>query len=222
MGESEAAAEISISSVDEDFNLVDIGTIGGGHTMLAEKNNKLYSNNCIQGHQIVEEIKMIEDLGSWLLVTETVYEEDGLSEYISYGTGIKGYDISDTEAIEKLIPEEYQENKPYVTTDIKKLTNQGADNGEKVYLYLDGDFDSVMIIKYYEYSDDADYEEYSYAEASEGILVYGGTDGLYPSLVIIPYRDSGAVGDMITCEIPENGAVINSSGRSSSSISPMK
>lgn len=79
-----------------------------------------------------------------------------------------------------------------------------------------------MIIKYYEYSDDADYEEYSYAEASEGILVYGGTDGLYPSLVIIPYRDSGAVGDMITCEIPENGSSNNSSGRSSSSISPMK
>lgn len=221
-GESEADAVIQVYSIDENGDFTDLGEIGGGHTWLTEKDGKLYSNFGHQGYQVVKEIQMVGWHGVWSVVEEDVLEENGLSDYKSYGTSIVGYDISDTSAIEALCPKELLDDKPYVEGHVEKLTNQGVDNGEKCFLYLDGDFDYVKLSKYYEYSDSTDYAEYSYEEAIEGILVYGGTDRLYPSLKIVPYRYSGVVGDMITCEIPRDSNNNNSSGSTSSSITPMK
>lgn len=116
VGESEADASILFYTIDEESEdgFIELGEFGGGHTVLVEKDGKLYTDYGHSGHQIVEEVMMMEDLGSWIIVKSTLFEKENLSEYIDYGTAIKGYDISDTSAIEALCPKELLEDEPYI------------------------------------------------------------------------------------------------------------
>lgn len=103
-GESEADASILVYTIDEESEdgFIELGELGGGHTVLVEKDGNLYTDYCHQGYQIVEEIQMVGWHDVWSVTQETVFEQDNLSDYKSYGTAIKGYDISDTSAIEAL------------------------------------------------------------------------------------------------------------------------
>lgn len=56
VGESEAEAVISICSVDENGELIDLGEIGGGHTILVEKDGNICTDLCHMGYQIVEKL----------------------------------------------------------------------------------------------------------------------------------------------------------------------
>ncbi len=201
-GESEADAVIQIYSVDEDGEFTDLGEIDGGHTILVEKDGKLHTYYGHSGHQIVEEVIMMEDLGSWIITKATVFEQENLSEYIDYGTAIKGYDISDTIAIEELCPKELLENKPYVEGYVETYALSGRD-GSKIRLHLDGDFSSVSVqIQNQEYTSEAEF----YAKEDFGDYIeIGFNPGVHPPSVafVTPYSDFGVAGDVITCDIPK-------------------
>lgn len=145
-GESEADASILVYTIDEESEdgFIELGELGGGHTVLVEKDGNLYTDYCHQGYQIVEEIQMVGWHDVWSVTQETVFEQDNLSDYKSYGTAIKGYDISDTSAIEALCPKELLEDKPYVDGYVETYSLSGRD-GSKIRLYLDGDFSGVSV-----------------------------------------------------------------------------
>ena len=201
-GESEADAVIQIYSVDEDGEFTDLGEIDGGHTILVEKDGKLHTYYGHSGHQIVEEVIMMEDLGSWIITKATVFEQENLSEYIDYGTAIKGYDISDTSAIEELCPKELLEDKPYVDGYVETYALSGRD-GSKIRLYLDGDFSNISVqIQNQEYTSEAEF----YAKEDFGDYIeIGFNPGVHPPSVayVTPYSDFGVAGDVITCDIPK-------------------
>lgn len=201
-GESEAEAVIQIYSIDENGSFIELGEIGGGHTWLTEKDGKLYSNFGHGGYQIVEEVMMVEDLGSWIIGKSTVFEKENLSEYIGYGTAIKGYDISDKSAVEELYPKELLEDKPYADGYVETYALSGHD-GSKIRLYLDGDFSSVSVqIQNQEYTSEAEF----YAKEDFGEYIeMNFNPGVHPPSVayVTPYSDLGVAGDVITCDIPK-------------------
>lgn len=103
MGAGEADTLIGIYSLDENGELLELTHLGGGHTWLSEKDGKLYSNFGYKGIQKVVEIRMLEDLGSWIIFTDTIYEEYDLLDYTTYGTALQWYDISDKSAVYSLL-----------------------------------------------------------------------------------------------------------------------
>ncbi|MGN0631734.1 MAG: hypothetical protein ACI4JN_10445, partial [Ruminococcus sp.] len=149
VGDTEAEASILLYSFNKNGETFELGEINGGHTVLTEKNGELYSNQCHMGYQRVDKIDMVGWHGEWSVTTETVLEKDNLVDYASYGTPLKGYDISDTSPIEALCPKEVLENKPYVNGYVKTYALSGRD-GSKIRLYLNGDFDKVSIQIYNE------------------------------------------------------------------------
>lgn len=201
-GESEAEAVIQVYSIDENGDFTDLGEIGGGHTWLTEKDGKLYSNFGHQGYQVVKEIQMVGWHGVWSVVEEDVSEENGLSDYKSYGTSIVGYDISDKSAIEALCPKELLEDKPYVEGYVENYALSGRD-GSKIRLYLDGDFSSVSVqIQNQEYTSETEF----YAKEDFGDYIeIGFNPGVHPPSVayVTPYSDLGVPGDVIICDIPK-------------------
>ncbi len=220
-GESEAEAVIQVYSIDENGGFIEIGEIGGGHTWLTEKEGKLYSNYGHGGYQIVEEIQMVGWHDVWSIAEETIIEEDGLSDYESYGTAIQGYDISDKSAIEALCPKEILEDKPYVEGYVETYALSGQDGG-KSYLYLDGDFSSVSIqiqnreytseVEFYSKDDFDDYIDLKFnAFAQPSSVVY-----------VTPYSDLGVAGDVITCDIPSDISGTISTGGMSYHVDNMK
>lgn len=201
-GESEAEAVIQVYSIDENGNFVDLGEIGGGHTWLTEKDGKLYSNFGHQGYQVVKEIQMVGWHGVWSVVEEDVFEENGLSDYKSYGTSIVGYDISDKSAIEALCPKELLEDKPYAEGYVETYALSGHD-GSNIRLYLDGDFSSVSVqIQNQEYTSEVEF--YS-KEDFDDYIEMNFNPGVHPQSVayVTPYSGLGVAGDVIICDIPK-------------------
>lgn len=205
LGESEAEAEILIYTIDEDSEdgLIELGELVGGHIWLTEKDGNLYSNYGHGGYQIVEEIQMVGWHDVWSVTQETVFEQDGLSDYTSYGTAIKSYDISDTSAVEALCPKELLDDKPYVDAYVETYSLSGQDGG-KSYLYLDGDFSGVSIqIQNREYTSEVEF--YSKEDFDDYIDLKFNAFAQPPSVVYVtPYSDSGVAGDVVTCDIPSD------------------
>lgn len=223
VGESEADASILFYTIDEESEdgFIELGEFGGGHTVLVEKDKKLYADYCHQGYQIVNEIQMVGWHDVWSITEETVLEKDGLSDYESYGTPIIGYDISDTNAIEALCPKELLEDKPYVDGYVETYSLSGQDGG-KSYLYLDGDFSGVSIqiqnreytseVEFYSKEDFADYIDLKFnAFAQPSSVVY-----------VTPYSNLGVAGDVITCDIPKEISGTIQSGGMSYPVDDMK
>ena len=215
VGTCEADAVIYIYSLDENGELLDLGEISGGHSWLSEKDGKLYTNFAHQGIQIVKSVSMVEDLGSWIIMQDDIFEKDGLSDYTTYGTALQGYDISDTSAIEALCPEEVVANKATVDGYVKTYDLSGRD-GTKIRLYLSGNFAAVSVQIYnQEYTGDP--ELYSKDDFDDYIELSFNAYAQPESVVYVtPYNDSGLAGDVITCKIPttssgtiQTSAVIN-------------
>lgn len=201
VGTCEADAVIYIYSLDENGELLDLGEISGGHSWLSEKDGKLYTNFAHQGIQIVKSVSMVEDLGSWIIMQDDIFEKDGLSDYTTYGTVLQGYDISDTSAIEALCPEEVVADKATVDGYVKTYDLSGCD-GTKIRLYLNGNFAAVSVqIHNQEYTGDP--ELYSKDEFDDYIELPFNAYAQPESVVYVtPYNDSGLAGDTITCKIP--------------------
>lgn len=126
IGESEGDSQILICTINEEDEdaFVEVGELYGGHTSLVEDEGKLYTYFKNSGHQVVKEVQLVSWHGVWSIVQETVFEQENLSEYKYYGTELKGYDISDTRAIEKLCPESLLEDKSYLDSYIEKFINE--------------------------------------------------------------------------------------------------
>lgn len=220
-GESEAEAVIQVYSIDENGEFTDLGEIGGGHTWLTEKKGKLYSNFGHQGYYVVKELQMVGWHDVWSITEETIIEEDGLSDYESYGTPIVGYDISDKSAIEALCPKELLEDKPYVEGYVENYALSGRD-GSKIRLYLDGDFSSVSVqIQNQEYTGEVEF----YAKEDFGEYIeMNFNPGVHPPSVayVTPYSDLGVAGDVITCDIPKEISGTIQSGGMSYPVDDMK
>ena len=215
VGTCEADAVIYIYSLDENGELLDLGEISGGHSWLSEKDGKLYTNFAHQGIQIVKSVSMVEDLGSWIIMQDDIFEKDGLSDYTTYGTALQGYDISDTSAIEALCPEEVVADKATVNGYVKTYDLSGRD-GTKIRLYLSGNFAAVSVQIYnQEYT--CDPELYSKDDFDDYIELPFNAYAQPESVVYVtPYNDFGLAGDVITCKIPttssgtiQTSAVIN-------------
>ena len=215
VGTCEADAVIYIYSLDENGELLDLGEISGGHSWLSEKDGKLYTNFAHQGIQIVKSVSMVEDLGSWIIMQDDIFEKDGLSDYTTYGTALQGYDISDTSAIEALCPEEVVADKATVNGYVKTYDLSGRD-GTKIRLYLSGNFAAVSVQIYnQEYTGDP--ELYSKDDFDDYIELPFNAYAQPESVVYVtPYNDFGLAGDVITCKIPttssgtiQTSAVIN-------------
>ena len=69
------------------------GTLAGGNSHLEEKDGKLYLLNCHNGYEAIYSISMN---GNEVLSTE-IYNSGNknLTDYFSYGTSVKMYDVSD-------------------------------------------------------------------------------------------------------------------------------
>lgn len=201
VGAGEADAVMEFYSLDENGELLELGEIGGGHTWLSEKDGNLYTNFGHQGIQKVQSINMMEDLGSWILLWDTVFEKEGLSDYTTYGTAIQGYDISDKSAIEALCPKKLLEDKPHINAYVKTYSLSGHD-GAKIRLYLDGDFSGVSVqIHNQEYTSEIEF--YSIEDFDDYIEMNFNPLAQPPSVAYVtPYSDSGVPGDVITCDIP--------------------
>ncbi len=214
VGESEAEAGILFYTIDEESEegFIELGQIGGGHTILVEKDGKLYSDFGHQGYQVVKEIQMVGWHGVWSVVEETVFEQDNLSDYKSYGTAIEGYDLSDTSAIEALCPKELLEDKPHVDAYVETYSLSGRD-GSKIRLYLNGDFSAVSVqIHNEEYTSEVEF--YAKEDFDEYIEMNFNPFAQPPSVAYVtPYNDSGVAGDVVTCDIPtETSGTIQTGG----------
>lgn len=201
-GESEAEAVIQVYSIDENGGFIELGEIGGGHTWLTEKDGKLYSNFGHKGYYAVKELQMVGWHDVWSITEETIIEEDGLSDYESYGIPIVGYDISYKSAVEELCPKELLEDRPYVEGYIETYALSGHD-GSNIRLYLDGDFSAVSVqIQNQEYTSETEF----YAKEDFGDYIeMNFNPGVHPPSVayVTPYSDVGVAGDVITCDIPK-------------------
>lgn len=96
-----------------------------------EKNGRLCTYYLQNGYHLIEEIQMIVRDGIWSLEQENVFEESGLYERLDYGTALKGYDISDTSAVEKLCPQELLDD-AYINSLLEDFLNKA---GEDVPLF---------------------------------------------------------------------------------------
>lgn len=201
IGESEADAVISVYSVDENGEPLELGEISGSHMQLVEKDGKLYSNMCRMGYQTINEIKMIYRYGVWSVTEENVFEESNLTDYKNYGIAVKSYDISDTSAIEALCPKDALADKPYVHAYVKTYDYSGRDGSES-RLYLDGDFSAVSVL-IQSMGDTREIEFYSKEDYDDYIDMRFNAAGSPPSVVYVtPYSDSGVAGDVVVCDIP--------------------
>ena len=221
VGTGEADAVIDIYSLDESGELLEVGEIGGGHIWLSEKDGKLYTNFGHQGIQIVQSVSMVEDLGSWLIMQDDVSEKNGLSDYTTYGTGLQGYDISDTSAVEALCPEEVVANKATVNGYVETYDLSGRD-GTKIRLFLSGDFAGVSVqIHNQEYTGDPEF--YSKDEFDDYIELPFNAYAQPESVVYVtPYNDSGLAGDVITCKIPTTSSGTIQTNGASTPVNNMK
>lgn len=214
VGEGEAVSEILIYSVNEDGEVVDLGEINGGHTWLSEKDGKLYSNFGYHGYYTAKELRIVNQNDALSVVEETVLEQDGLSDYTTYGTAIAGYSISDTSAVEALCPKKSIENKAYVEAYAEVLKYSGYE-GAEVHLHVDGDFSYVKVQLVSDYGDTGFSEEiYTKAECSNYITFNFNPPANPPSyFIIVSFNESGVVGDTIACDIPnESSGTIPSGG----------
>ncbi len=126
VGENEGDSQILIYTINEENEdlFEEIGELDGGHTSLVEKNGMLCTDFRSSGHQVIEEILMIDLDGVRAMVQTTAFEQENLSEYKYYGTELKGYDISDTSAVEKLCPEALLEDKSYLDSYIEEFIDE--------------------------------------------------------------------------------------------------
>jgi hypothetical protein len=203
LGESEADAQYAVYTLDEDTGITEVGELVGGSTYLTEQDGKLYTNFGHSGYQVINEIQMVEDLGSWILLENTVFEEDGLAEYTSYGTTVQEYDVSDLSPIDKLCPEADSVDRPYVDAHVETLRNGGAD-GSVSYLYADGDFDYIVVHRIDTDGDETYDDTFTKADCAERVDLHVNAIAIAETyLCIVPYYNSGVMGDMIVCDVPD-------------------
>ncbi len=202
LGDNEAEAKIYFYSLDTDGTLVDLGYINGGHTVLEESDGELYTSYGMQGFQDVEKIEMTGSLGQWKVTSETVYQEENLTDYISYGTSVKGYDLTDFDAIDTLSQLENTVSRPYVDAYVETYDNTVGE-GTKSYLNASGDFDYIVVTRFD--IDDGNVYQYTYtaSECNDPIDTQMNIAALPETyLCIVPFCDSGVAGDAIVCDVP--------------------
>lgn len=217
IGTCEADAMIGVYSIDDEEGLAELGEIGGGHTILTEKDKKLYANYCHQGYQLVNEIQMVGWHDVWSVTQETVFEKDDLSDYAQYGKAIKWYDISDKSAVEALCPKEFLEDKPYVNAEIKASRFTHGD-GYEYNLYVEGEF-SYVEVSYR--TNEAGYGGNSYTSGnSSPIFLTSGSSFTSVTAYVTPYNANGIAGDTVSCTGYASEA--NSTGGISNPVSGMK
>lgn len=128
-GESYGDAQVLIITIDEKSEdiYVEVGELDGGHISFIEKNGRLCTYYLQNGYHLIEEIQMIGRDGIWSLEQENVFEESGLYERLDYGTSLKGYDISDTSAVEKLCPQELLDD-AYINSLLEDSLNETVED----------------------------------------------------------------------------------------------
>ncbi len=112
MGTCEADNKYSVYSIKNN-EMIFAGDISAGHSVLSEKDGKLYRNMCHMGYQSVN---LIEFDGS-KISEKNVYEKEQSETYIDYGTAIQSYDWSDMSGINNI-----RNNTTGTTTTAKTTT----------------------------------------------------------------------------------------------------
>lgn len=121
MGTCEADNEYSVYSI-KDNEMIFAGEIGAGHSVLTEKDGKLYKNYTHMGNQSVDLISFDGKSVS----TENVYEKEQSETYIEYGTNIQSYDWSNTLVLIKLPYTYYNTDKASSDFHFNQTCNDGT------------------------------------------------------------------------------------------------
>lgn len=129
IGESEGDSYILICTVDEENKdaFVEVSGLYGSHTSFIEKDGKLCTYFRSSGYQSVDAIRIVNEQGVWSVVQEKLFEQESSSEYKDYDTLLKGYDISDTDALEKICPPELLDEE-YINSWVEKVVEEINDN----------------------------------------------------------------------------------------------
>ncbi|MDE6665677.1 MAG: SH3 domain-containing protein [Ruminococcus sp.] len=121
MGTCEADNEYSVYSI-KDNEMIFAGDIGAGHSVLTEKDGKLYKNYTQMGSQSIDLISFDGKTVS----TENVYEKEQSETYIEYGTNIQSYDWSNTLVLIKLPYTYYNTDKASSDFHFNQTYNDGT------------------------------------------------------------------------------------------------
>lgn len=204
-GGGESDANMYVYTIDVNSNeIIKISDFSAGHSWLSTKDDELYLNFGYQGYYKVTSLEMKRNSGSWSIYQNLIHEESDLLDYTTYGTALKGYDLSNTSAIEALCPQGLLDDVAYVEGYVKTI------NGEN-RLYLSGDFE-IVSLQIYSNVDDYKYatEFYNINDIGEYItLAYNGHPASY--VIVTPYNDVGAKGESIKCNV-ESDTLLNLDG----------
>ncbi|MDE6091763.1 MAG: SH3 domain-containing protein, partial [Ruminococcus sp.] len=121
MGTCEADNEYSVYSI-KDNEMIFAGDIGAGHSVLTEKDGKLYKNYTQMGNQSIDLI----NFDGKSVSTENVYEKEQSETYIEYGTNIQSYDWSNTSILIKLPYTYYNTDKSGSDFHFNQTYNDGT------------------------------------------------------------------------------------------------
>ncbi len=201
-GRGEADAVLFVYTIDASRNeIIKISDFPVTHSWLSTKDGKLYINTGHQYYYYLTQLEMNDDSGSWGIAQNLIREGKVPADYPTYGTALKGYDLSDTSAIEELCPKDLLDAVPNVEGYARVI------NGE-CRLYLSGDFKLVSIQTYSNVGDYRyDTEFYSDDEIGEYITLPD-TAG---TVIVTPYSEAGVKGEPAICYV-ENPTLLNLDG----------
>lgn len=199
-GGSEADTETMVFTLDGDGTVADLGSFASGDTTLYQKDGKLYSSYAHMGQQVVSEIQIAGGSVTQKKVMEQAYS-DGEQKY---GTELKSCDLSDTDKVELLLPDDMKMPE-IVEANVNTYLLSGQD-GVETRLYVDGDFANVMVTKF-SLEDDSVTNvigTYSKAECQDSVnLKFDPYQNPKSYLFLIPVAADGTVGDGVIREIQQ-------------------
>ncbi len=209
-GGSEADTETMVFTLDGDGTVADLGSFASGNTTLYQKDGKLYSSYAHMGQQVVSEIQIAGGSVTQEKVMEQAYS-DGEQKY---GTELKSCDLSDTDKVEMLLPDDMKMPE-IVEANVNTYLLSGQD-GVETRLYVDGDFANVMVTKF-SLEDDSVTNvigTYSKAECQDSVnLKFDPYQNPKSYLFLIPVAADGTVGHGVICEIrQETSGTVQSGG----------
>ena len=218
-GGSEADTETMVFTLDGDGTVADLGSFASGETTLYQKDGKLYSSYAHMGQQTVSEIQIAGGSVTQEKVMEQTYS-DGEQKY---GTELKSCDLSDTDKVEMLLPDDMK--MPEIVEANVNTYQQSGKDGAETRLYVDGDFANVMVTKFSLEDDSVTdaVETYSKAECQNFVnLKFDPYQNPQSYLFLIPVADDGTVGHGVICEIQQEASGTVQSGGDAVSIPDQK
>ncbi len=218
-GGSEADTETMVFTLDGDGTVADLGSFASGETTLYQKDGKLYSSYAHMGQQTVSEIQIAGGSVTQKKVMEQTYS-DGEQKY---GTELKSCDLSDTDKVEMLLPDDIK--MPEIVEANVNTYQQSGKDGAETRLYVDGDFANVMVTKFSLEDDSVTdaVETYSKSECQNFVnLKFDPYQNPQSYLFLIPVADDGTVGHGVICEIQQEASGTVQSGGDAVSIPDQK